>query len=247
MINRRVLLTGLLVLGSLLTAFAWQTQPAPTAEDKLFFVLLKAPGNAPQLSNEAGAKLQAEHMANIRKLYAEGKLLVAGPFLDNGVLRGIYVLKAASLDEAKSLAETDPAIQAGRLAAEVHGPWMVSADRIHPSDSHVMEQYTLVLVHAGPAWNPKSPPPPETVRKHKEYAHELMDQGAIALAGPFGDDAPLKGILIFTVNREQAARLEAGDPMVRARIFRPEYHPWITAHGVLAQGQPMKSKGQLVK
>src|SRR5512146_330313 len=204
MINRRVLLTGLLVLGSLFAAVAWQTQPAPTAEGKLFFVLLKRPASAPQLSKEAGEKLQEEHMANIRKLYAEQKLVMAGPFMDDGNLRGIFVMKAASLDQAKSLAETDPAIQAGRLAAEVHGPWMAPADRIRPSDSHVMEQYTLVLVHGGPAWDPKSPPSPETVRQHKEYAQKLMEQGALALAGPFGDDAPLKGIYIFTVGREQA-------------------------------------------
>ena len=206
----------------------------------MFFVLLKRPVNAPQLSKEAGEKLQEEHMANIRKLYAEQKLVVAGPFMDDGVLRGIFVLKAASLEQAKSLAETDPAIKAGRLVAEVHGPWMVSADSIHPSDSHVMEQYTLVLVHGGAAWDPKSPPPQEMVRQHKEYAHKLMKQGALALAGPFGDNAPLKGIKIFTVNREQAVRLEAGDPLVKARFFRSEFHPWITAHGVLAQGQPMK-------
>lgn len=240
MINRRVLLTGLLVLGSWLAAFAWQTQPGSTAEDKLFFVLLKRPASAPQLSKEAGEKLQEEHMANIRKLYTEQKLVVAGPFMDDGVLRGIFVLKAASLEQARSWAETDPAIKAGRLTAEVHGPWMARADMIHPSDSHVMEQYTLVLVYGGAAWDPKSPPPQETLKQHLAYVHKLMDQGTLALAGPFGDNAPLKGIYIFTADMEQAARLVADDPMVKAGFFKPEPHPWITVHGVLAQGQPMK-------
>jgi hypothetical protein len=40
------------------------------------------------------------------------KLVVAGPFGDNGELRGIFVFKVASLDEAKVLAETDPAVRA---------------------------------------------------------------------------------------------------------------------------------------
>lgn len=240
MITRRVLPTALLVLGSLLAAFAWQTQPAPDARDKLFFVLLKRPANAPLLSKEAGEKLQEEHMANIRKLYAEHKLVMAGPFMDDGVLRGIFVLKAASLAQAQEWANTDPAIKAGRLAAEVHGPWMVHPEMIHPSDSNSMEKYTLVLIRGGDNWDPKAAAFQDAAKQHLAYARKMMDQGTIALAGPFTDNAPLKGVYIFTVDAQQAAKLVADDPMVKAGFFKPEPHPWITAHGVLAQGQPMK-------
>ena len=54
------------------------------------------------------------------------KLVVAGPFGDNGNLRGIFVFRVASLDEAKQLSATDPAVQAGRFVVDVH-PWMVPA------------------------------------------------------------------------------------------------------------------------
>jgi uncharacterized protein YciI len=68
--------------------------------------------------------LQKAHLANIGRLAETKKLVVAGPFGDNGDLRGIFVFKVASIEEAKKLAETDPAVQAGRLEIEMH-PWMV--------------------------------------------------------------------------------------------------------------------------
>ena len=72
----------------------------------------------------ATEELQKGHMANIIRLAEMKKLVVAGPFGDNGQLRGIFVFKVASIDEARALTETDPAVKAGRLAIDVH-PWLV--------------------------------------------------------------------------------------------------------------------------
>lgn len=69
-------------------------------------------------------EIQRAHLANINRLAEMKKLVVAGPFGDNGRLRGIFVFKVGSLAEAKELANTDPAVQAGRLALLVY-PWWV--------------------------------------------------------------------------------------------------------------------------
>lgn len=68
--------------------------------------------------------IQKAHMENINRLAEMKKLVVAGPFGDNGALRGIFVFRVNSIEEARELAATDPAVKAGRLALQIH-PWLV--------------------------------------------------------------------------------------------------------------------------
>jgi uncharacterized protein YciI len=68
--------------------------------------------------------VQEGHMAHIREMGASGKLVAAGPFLDGGALAGIFVFHATA-DEARALADRDPAVRAGRLVLDFH-EWMVA-------------------------------------------------------------------------------------------------------------------------
>lgn len=70
--------------------------------------------------------LQAAHLANIKRLAEKGKLVLAGPFMDGGDIRGIYIFDVKTVEEAQILTESDPAIQAGTLVMELH-PWYGSA------------------------------------------------------------------------------------------------------------------------
>lgn len=67
------------------------------------------------------------HMENINRLAEEGKLIVAGPLGRNEKnYRGIFILNAATLEEAEALLQTDPAISERLLDAELYN-WYGSA------------------------------------------------------------------------------------------------------------------------
>lgn len=68
------------------------------------------------------------HMANINRLVEKGKLIVAGPLGKNEQnYRGIFILDhVESLDNAKALLQTDPAIRNGLLDFDLY-TWYGSA------------------------------------------------------------------------------------------------------------------------
>jgi uncharacterized protein YciI len=195
------------------------------------------------LSEEAGQQLQAAHIANIRRLATEHKLVLAGPFTDQTSMRGIFVLKADSLTRAQELSASDPAVKAGRLIAEVRGPWEIDPAAIHPPSSpEAMERYTLVLMKRGENWDPSSPTFQDLMRQHREFVKMMVEQRKTAVAGPlpFADQGELRGVFIFRTGPEETAKLTPEHPIVKAGLLKPELHSWITGKGVLAAGQPLQ-------
>ena len=79
--------------------------------------------------------LQMAHLKNIMRMADEGKLVVAGPFMDKGDVRGIYIFNVETLEEARKLTETDPAIKAGTLEMELRPLYcsaaLMEVTRIH--------------------------------------------------------------------------------------------------------------------
>ena len=108
----------------LLTSQPAATGPAspPAMQfEKFQLVILRAGDNPPQLSPEQGTDLQRRHLAHMKGLADQGKLVIAGPFSDqqDKSMRGMCLYRVGSIDEARQLAEQDPAVQAGRLKVEV--------------------------------------------------------------------------------------------------------------------------------
>lgn len=98
--------------------------PQPIKMTTYYFAFLRRGSKWTPEQTPETEKLQAAHMANINAMAATGKLIIAGPFENAGNYAGVFVFKVGSLDEAKALAEGDPAVKAGRLTVDVH-PWMV--------------------------------------------------------------------------------------------------------------------------
>jgi uncharacterized protein YciI len=98
----------------------------PLKMNTLYFVFLKKGPNRKEGDDKTPEiqELQKAHIANIQRLAKLGKLVVAGPFGDDGVLRGIFVFRVSSLAEAQELCATDPMIKIDRLVVELH-PWQV--------------------------------------------------------------------------------------------------------------------------
>ena len=84
-------------------------------------VILQRPEHPREYAEEKLEEIQQAHLAHLRQLAKAGKLLVAGPLDDqpDPRLRGLELFRAGSLEEAKRLAEEDPAVKAGRLEAVV--------------------------------------------------------------------------------------------------------------------------------
>ena len=123
-----------------------EAPPAPAAPAKqlkmrtYFMALLKrGPAWSAERTPEAIAAGEG-HMANIQRLAACGKLLIAGPFDPGptppaGALAGIFIFDVPTLEEAVALTQTDPAVKAGRFAVEIlpwYGPTGLTYDGHQP-------------------------------------------------------------------------------------------------------------------
>lgn len=90
-------------------------------------VMLKTGSNTSE-DQEARSTAFSGHMKNIGKLVEQNKLVVAGPMLQKNEreYRGIFILTTPTIEEAEILLQTDPAIAAKYLDAELYS-WYGSA------------------------------------------------------------------------------------------------------------------------
>lgn len=65
-----------------------------------------------------------DHLLYMRRLAADGSLLLGGPFTDDR--GGLVVVRAEGIDEAQAILQADPAVRDRVMVAEAH-PWKLLA------------------------------------------------------------------------------------------------------------------------
>jgi hypothetical protein len=98
--------------------------------DQFTVVLLLTPADPPKLDDAEADELQDAHLDHLATLHESGKLLAAGPLPGEPgrMFRGPNIF-GTGRDEARALAEQDPAVQAGSFELAVL-PWMVPAGAV---------------------------------------------------------------------------------------------------------------------
>lgn len=94
---------------------------------KWYVLVILKTGTNTTLEKPVLDSLFAGHMQTIRQLSDQGKLIVAGPIARNAnAYRGIFILDAATLEEANQLLLNDPTIRENVLSADLYR-WYGSA------------------------------------------------------------------------------------------------------------------------
>jgi uncharacterized protein YciI len=116
---------GSALLTVLVTLAAVALSAQTTEMEKYYMVILRRGPAWTAKATPESTKVSQGHMANIERLTKEGRMVVAGPFDEQSgerALAGILILRAATMEEAKTLTESDPAVKAGRFVYEI-APW----------------------------------------------------------------------------------------------------------------------------
>lgn len=198
----------------------------------LWWVFLNKGPNRDQPEAEL-QKMQEEHLANLGRLWKEGKAPLAGPLGDDGFTRGIVVVKAASREAVAEHFAPDPFVRVGRLAVEAY-PWSGRAESFGaPKEPVKLVQATLAIVRKGPRWAANAP---DLAGAHAAHLRRLEAQGALALSGALTDAGDkLEVLMLRTADAKEAEGLFAADRAVAASHLVLEFHPQYLADGILGE------------
>jgi uncharacterized protein YciI len=227
--------------GAAVSVAAWLVSAAgghpAAAQYKMttFYLCLLVTPASPARPPADVAQLQLDHLANLRRIMEGGKGVIAGPVDGEGRLRGILVLRVDSVDEARAMVDTDPAVKAGQLAVEIH-PWFAADGIMKPLFNPAeLATYYFGVLKKGQAWTAEQTPETQKIQEgHMAHLNASGKSGKLVIAGPLGDNGDIRGILVYkTATVDEARSIAEADPAVKAGRLRVELHKWFVTKGAL--------------
>jgi uncharacterized protein len=98
-----------------------RTAEPPDEFDVYELVILRRPADLPVIDDATAELFQRQHLGHFATMKEAGYMKVAGPLDDqpDESWRGVCLYQVGSLAEARRLAESDPAVRAGRFTIDV--------------------------------------------------------------------------------------------------------------------------------
>lgn len=95
-----------------------------------YYMVQLLTGSNDSLPKEEIARLQAEHLKHLSRMYKEGHASLIGPMNNGGEWRGIVVFNTPTLEMADSLANLDPFVKSGVLKVKTTGWWTAKEGKL---------------------------------------------------------------------------------------------------------------------
>src|SRR5262245_50651057 len=202
-----------------------------------FYVcLLIKPSDWNESNKAETQRLLSDHLKHVQSLLSNGKGAIAGPFLDDTRIAGIFVLNASSPEEARTLEEADPFVKQGGVSVEVLKWWAAKGImKPVPLGNAKMATYYFTFLKRGPKWTAEKTPETAKIQAdHMANINAMAKTGKLVIAGPFENAGDYAGVFVFKVGTlNEAKALAESDPAVKAGRLVTEVHPWFVAEGSL--------------
>ena len=139
-----------------------------------WFIFLESGKPTPD-DKEAVAKMQRGHIDNFKRLFAEGKLLAAGPLRDPAkVKRGIVVVRAQTVAELLGYFQPDEYVRDGYMTVNAVPARVNKALNSEGIDDTAIEEVRILQVR-----RPAVAPEAELQAKQRAFLQALLDKGSV--------------------------------------------------------------------
>jgi uncharacterized protein YciI len=181
------------------------------------------------------AQVVQAHFKHVQSLVASGKAAIAGPFVDNTRIAGVFVMNVSSADEARALEEADPLVKSADFSVEVLKWWAAKGIMKPPQPPIKMRTYYFTFLRRGPKWTAEKTPETAKIQEgHMANINAMAKTGKLVIAGPFENAGDYAGVFVFKVDSiGEAKSLSEADPAVKAGRLVVDVHPWMIAEGSL--------------